>query len=72
MNTKDEELINIYQQGVNLSTNGQVKDIVEALELIVAEEMTILKFLTKILFQEMFFIEMKFEKINNEICMKYF
>lgn len=39
MQEKDIELIEIYQQGINLSRNGEIKNIVEALELIVSEEM---------------------------------
>lgn len=39
MNQSDLDLIEIYQQGVNLSRNGKVENIVEALELIVSEEM---------------------------------
>ena len=40
MNQSDLDLIEIYQQGVNLSRNGSVENIVEALELIVSEEMS--------------------------------
>lgn len=39
MNQSDLDLIEIYQQGINLSRNGKVENIVEALELIVSEEM---------------------------------
>ncbi len=39
MNQSDLELIEIYQQGINLSRNGKVNNIIEALELIVSEEM---------------------------------
>jgi|JI8StandDraft_1071087.scaffolds.fasta_scaffold269433_2 hypothetical protein len=39
MNQSDLELIEIYQQGINLSRNGKVNSIVDALELIVSEEM---------------------------------
>ena len=39
MNQSDLELIEIYQQGINLSRNGKINNIVEALELIVSEEM---------------------------------
>lgn len=39
MNQSDLELIEIYQQGINLSRNGKVENIAEALELIVSEEM---------------------------------
>ena len=39
MNQSDLELIEIYQQGINLSRNGKVNNIIEALELIVSEKM---------------------------------
>ena len=35
----DEELLYVYQQGVTLSTNNEVSSIIEALELIIAEEL---------------------------------
>jgi hypothetical protein len=40
MNQSDLDLIEIYQQGINLSRNGKVENIAEALELIVSEEMS--------------------------------
>ena len=39
MNQSDLDLIEIYQQGVNLSKDGKIENIVEALSLIVSEEM---------------------------------